>query len=211
MTTMPQTPPALSQGPTLLAAIEDGETAEGVMAMAIGHARAWPGSRLHLATVIDMPAIAAATFQRETRQLQQVADFERSEYRKLEGYAQLAHEALGDEVGVHLLVGPTTEELCCLATEIDADLLLVGTHDVGLFRRLLQGSVSAPLTRQAPCSVLLVRPKRTQAQTRAVQGALCADCLRLNGASYGAERRCLLHALGEIQPARPGQTSRESR
>jgi nucleotide-binding universal stress UspA family protein len=44
------------------------------------------------------------------------------------------------------------------AAEQDADLILMGSHGVGIVRAALLGSTSAQVVRHAPCSVMLFRP-----------------------------------------------------
>ena len=47
--------------------------------------------------------------------------------------------------------------ICALAEEQDVDLIVVGTHDRGLWSRMWFGSVSRHVVDHAPCSVLVVR------------------------------------------------------
>ena len=49
------------------------------------------------------------------------------------------------------------EEISRIASERDAQLIVVGSHGWGAARRLLAGSVSTGLVHQAPCPVLVVR------------------------------------------------------
>jgi nucleotide-binding universal stress UspA family protein len=53
-------------------------------------------------------------------------------------------------------VGEPADELVGAAQELDADLVVVGRRNRSL-RRLVLGSVSAGVARQAPCDVLIVR------------------------------------------------------
>lgn len=54
--------------------------------------------------------------------------------------------------------GFAVEEICRLAAEWNARLIVVGSHGWGAARRLLSGSVSTGLVHSAPCPVLVVRP-----------------------------------------------------
>lgn len=56
--------------------------------------------------------------------------------------------------------GFAVEEICQVASEHDAQLIVVGSHGWGAARRLLSGSVSTGLVHSAPCPVLVVRPLR---------------------------------------------------
>ncbi|MEA3216123.1 MAG: hypothetical protein QOJ19_2279 [Acidimicrobiia bacterium] len=54
-------------------------------------------------------------------------------------------------------VGDVVGEICGAAEEHDVDLIVVGSHDKGAFRRLMTGSVSTTLVHEAPRPVLVVR------------------------------------------------------
>ncbi|HSK86304.1 MAG TPA: universal stress protein [Rubrobacter sp.] len=99
----------------------------------------------------------------------------------------------GAEVaGGHLRRGRPAEEICKLAEEAGADLVVVGSRGLGTVKRLLVGSVSEEVVGTAPCPVLVVRgpwpPSRivvgddSSEQARQA-GALAASIGRLFGAS----------------------------
>jgi nucleotide-binding universal stress UspA family protein len=62
-----------------------------------------------------------------------------------------------DVAGTHLRERRTTEEIVRLAEEIRADLVVVGSRDLGAAKRLLLGSVSERVVRLASCPILVVR------------------------------------------------------
>jgi nucleotide-binding universal stress UspA family protein len=68
----------------------------------------------------------------------------------------------GVEHDFEALVGRPSDELCQLADERGADLIVVGTHEPGFLERLLVGSVSEGIARRAHCDVLIVHPERGQ-------------------------------------------------
>jgi nucleotide-binding universal stress UspA family protein len=59
-------------------------------------------------------------------------------------------------------VGDPVAEILRMSQELEADFLVVGTHDATGFERLLLGSIAETLMRKAPCSVMVVRPKIAQ-------------------------------------------------
>jgi nucleotide-binding universal stress UspA family protein len=63
--------------------------------------------------------------------------------------------------------GAVVEEICRIAAEHDAQLVVVGSHGWGAARRFLSGSVSTGLVHSAPCPVLVVRPAPEDARERA--------------------------------------------
>jgi len=60
---------------------------------------------------------------------------------------------------VHARIGKPADEILELAREIGADLILVGSHKLSGVERLLLGSVSEKLVREARCSVEVARVK----------------------------------------------------
>jgi nucleotide-binding universal stress UspA family protein len=63
----------------------------------------------------------------------------------------------GVEVSGLLRSGPPTQEICSVATEVGADLILMGTHGRGALGRALLGSTANAVVRSAPVPVLTVR------------------------------------------------------
>ena len=52
--------------------------------------------------------------------------------------------------------GPTLEKLLKEASKLDADLLILGSHQHGALYRLWYGDVAIDATKQAPCALLVV-------------------------------------------------------
>ena len=68
-----------------------------------------------------------------------------------------AASARGLEVETELRWGFPADEICRLAEERGAELIVIGSHGWGPTRRLLFGSVSDGVLHHAPCPVLVVR------------------------------------------------------
>ena len=90
-------------------------------------------------------------------------DAQRAEAR-LASYIDELRRALKDAPGperVHprLRAGGAAEEILLLASELSADLVLVGTRARHGMRHLFLGSVSEAVVRRCGCPVLVVRPK----------------------------------------------------
>jgi nucleotide-binding universal stress UspA family protein len=70
-------------------------------------------------------------------------------------------KAVAAEAGVACEIVPCTgtvpDEICRVAKQRDARLIVIGAHGWGTVRRLLHGSVSTAVLHEAPCPVLVVR------------------------------------------------------
>ena len=83
----------------------------------------------------------AEKFHHEHRQIQEIAKRFRDE--GLEATALLVH-------------GPTIETILKEASDLDVDMIIVGSHGRGAVYQLLVGSVSEGILRKSRCPVLIV-------------------------------------------------------
>jgi nucleotide-binding universal stress UspA family protein len=60
---------------------------------------------------------------------------------------------------LHTRIGKPAEEILTLAHEVGADLIYVGSHSKLGLERLVLGSVSERIVREARCAVIVARPK----------------------------------------------------
>lgn len=70
--------------------------------------------------------------------------------------AQLLLADSGIESEAQTVVGEPGHAIVEIAEELGADLIVTGTRERGFLERLVTGSVSETVTRQAPCDVLIV-------------------------------------------------------
>lgn len=63
------------------------------------------------------------------------------------------------EFYVHARIGHPAEQILELAQEVGADLVFVGSHGLSAIGRLMLGSVSERVVREARCPVMVVREK----------------------------------------------------
>ncbi len=64
----------------------------------------------------------------------------------------------------HLRLEAPAQEIAQIAADLEADLVIVGTHGRRGISRLLLGSVAEAVVRLAPCPVFVVRPKALPAE-----------------------------------------------
>jgi nucleotide-binding universal stress UspA family protein len=95
-------------------------------------------------------------------------------------------------VRAHLRLEAPAQELAQIAADLEADLLVVGTHGRRGIARLLLGSVAEAVVRLAPCPVFVVRPKALPEQLPRIEPP-CPQCLEARRASAGSEYWCEQH------------------
>lgn len=145
----------------IVAAIDlDDDLADAVVLAGLGLARkdnarlhvvsAWPPLATAAGYVADIAPVAAAPLTEEAI----AADRE----------ARAGHEkrlknrvgALAPDAIIRALDGEPAHAIAAYAQEVDADLIVTGSHQRGFWARLFQGASSRELIREAPCGVLLV-------------------------------------------------------
>uniref|UniRef100_A0A0D9VT57 UspA domain-containing protein n=1 Tax=Leersia perrieri TaxID=77586 RepID=A0A0D9VT57_9ORYZ len=75
-------------------------------------------------------------------------------YCKEVGDGEASHEM---KVEVKVAVGDARNVICQMVDKLGADVLVMGSHGYGLFKRALLGSVSDYCVRNANCPVLIVK------------------------------------------------------
>jgi len=113
-------------------------------------------------------------------------------HRRLTQYTKDHGTPLFDRVCAHQRAGAPAEEIAQLASDLEADLVVVGTHGRRGVRHLLLGSVAEGVVRMAPCPVLVVRPNTAGAEVPKIQPA-CPYCVEARKESGGKELWCPEH------------------
>ena len=144
---------------TILVATDFSEHADAALAYA-----AELGARLdatiHLVHAITIPAMgvpelglayAATTIEAETKAAQDALDKRVAMYRDRVSLAP-----------TRLAVGDARDVIDRVAEQVEADLVIMGTHGRRGIRRALLGSVAESVVRSAPCPVLTIRPKASR-------------------------------------------------
>jgi nucleotide-binding universal stress UspA family protein len=110
-------------------------------------------------------------------------------------------EATFKRVVTHFRIGKPAQMLIQLAVDLDADLIIVGTHNRKGIKRLILGSVAETVVHQARCPVQVVR-KKDHLDLGGVPEieAPCQACLETRMASNGAVMWCARHALSKYRP-----------
>ncbi len=103
--------------------------------------------------------------------------------------------AQGLTVGIHLRTGKPVRELVQLASDVAADLIVIGSHKGPSMKSWLVGSTAEHLVAAAPCPVLVAppKPKASAPHDPAIEPP-CPECARVRATSHGGEWWCERHA-----------------
>lgn len=101
-----------------------------------------------------------------------------------------ACEAPFTRLTTHVRSESPAEAIAQLASDVEAELVVVGTHGHRGARRFLLGSVAEGTVRLAPCAVLVVR--RPDASVPKIEPP-CPRCVETRRATNGAELWCEQH------------------
>lgn len=103
-------------------------------------------------------------------------------------------------VVAHFRRGSPAHEIAQLAADLDADLVIVGSHGRRGVERMVLGSVAERVSRLARCPVWIIRPKNHVGGERVPEiEPPCPDCLAKRAATNGAELWCTRHAEHHIR------------
>lgn len=165
-------------------------TEAGEIAMLEG-ARLAQGSELHVVHVVELGAPRSdAALDAANELLEEIPLRLRREL--------AAHKIVG-RVFVHVRVadhGGVAGAIQQLAVDVDADLIVVGSHGAGgIVQRILGSSVAETLARTAHCPVVVARPKDYSALRHSPQiEPPCPACVQTRRATEGQVWWCDAHA-----------------
>lgn len=78
---------------------------------------------------------------------------------------RLNKKVSAEQITSKVLKGPAAEKIVQSAYDFSADLIIMGTHGHTECRRFLPCSVSETVLKQSPCSVEVIKTKRTPVKT----------------------------------------------
>ena len=206
MTTRAAPPPLGVSRHVLLAAIDDSAAAEVVVHHAAALAAKTPGAELHLAHVVDSLGVPGVAIGSAPLALPSAAVAFRRARELLMRHIDSARLQSSRSVTGHLCIGTPWREVVQLATNLDADMVVIGTHDFTGLERFFLGSRAELITRAAPCPVLIVRRKAVHRSEVPEILPPCPDCVNEQRASSGARLWCARHGEHHASPHVYGET-----
>ena len=97
-----------------------------------------------------------------------------------------------DRLVTHVRSESPATEIAQLAADLEAQLIVVGTHGRRGMTRFLLGSVAEGVVRMAPCEVLVVRPQSHEADVPKIEPP-CPLCVEERKNTSGKEMWCEQH------------------
>lgn len=185
----------------IVVGIDYSETGDLALQESFRLASQYPSAEVHAVNVVRVfGPIAQVEVGGETRNmsLSDASDkLQEHVQGRLEAFAarQAANNAGTFERAIsHLRVEFPAEQIAQLAADLEADLIVVGTHGRRGLRRLLLGSVAEGVVRHAPCPVFVVRPKGVpdEVPVPTIEPP-CPRCLETRAQSNGKELWCEQH------------------
>lgn len=184
------------------------DLARAAFAEAVALGRGQKEPELHLVTVVDSDASELIPTEDRHQSLVQITDHVRERLIAEAGRLLPGEGGPLRTIG-HVRVGSIADEIVSLATEVRADLLVLGTHGRRGVRRLIMGSVAERSARMAPCPVLIVRPRDYHAMDGLPElEPACPACLKAREESQGAQWWCEEHVSRPEAPHRYGSSMR---
>jgi len=155
---------------TLAVAVDMSETGDHALREAMRIARQLPGAELHVVHVVR-----TEKDMHDARKLDVLSKELNERLEKLRTHvtAVCAPEsgapAFTQETVLHVRLGDPAEAIHQAAVDVDADLIVVGTHGRRGMEKLLLGSVAEQLVRTARVPVLVAHPKDFTGLTHSIR------------------------------------------
>jgi nucleotide-binding universal stress UspA family protein len=174
----------------ILAAVEPSAVSDQVVHTAGAMARIVPGGELHFVHVVDPgPPYTQIPFP--------LSDYLAEGREYLTRVAAAAEKETTGKIVTHLAVGIPAKRIVQVAEDLNADLVIVGTHDKRGIERVLMGSVSSRVLAAATCPVLLARVKATPPAAPEIEPG-CPDCLEQQRTTFGEKLWCERHSKRHV-------------
>jgi nucleotide-binding universal stress UspA family protein len=184
----------------IVVGVDYSEASDLALEQALEMAAARANAEVHIVNVVRLygnqalvdaaaaPGFSAVSLADANAQL--IAYVERRQQAYRAGKSQAGRTAL--RVVSHLRLEAPAEEIAQTAADLEADLVVVGTHGRRGISRLLLGSVAEAVVRLAPCPVFVVRAKTLSAEAPKIEPP-CARCVQTRVETGGKEFWCEQH------------------
>lgn len=179
-------------GRTIVAGVDYSELSDLALNQAFELTTASPNVELHVIHVVGPLATPGNDFGARLNAAES-ARLTQHVQAKLDAFLrEHPTRAVPERVLCHVRAAEVADAVAALAEELEADLIIVGTHGRRAVSRLVLGSVAEVVTRLAPCPVLVVRPKAVPAPGPRIEPP-CPRCIQAREHSGNAQYWCAQH------------------
>lgn len=179
---------------SIVVAVDYSEVSGLAFERALELASATPGAEVHVVNVLSpyesrfAPEISAAALTSAASELRAYVETQSQAFRAKHGSAGAPLK----RIVAHQRAYSPAQEIAQLAADLDADLVVIGTHGRRGVSRALLVSIAETTVRYAPCPVLVVRPKAVPAPIPVIEPP-CDRCVETRKSSQGADYWCEQH------------------
>lgn len=181
----------------IVAAVDGMPSSRDVVRVAVAAARGFPAGEIHYLHVAEPPMTSSDRPLPAYSTNELVADGKRI-------LAEVVRETASRFVGrveTHVAVGFAARAILQLAADLDADLIVVGSHARSWLGRMVFGSVARTVLGHAHCAVLVARPAEPWADDGAgLIESPCKSCHATQHATHGAQLWCEHHRARSVAP-----------
>lgn len=181
----------------ILVSVGNDGLSDPAIAEAIDLARRHVGSELHVVHVVQeqMPAQSGLGIRLLDERLQSAPKEVEERLTNVARQVAFAGRAIG-----HVRVGEPARQVLQVATDIEADVIVVGTHQRKALERFFLGSVAEKVVRDAHCPVMVVTTKNYDGLRRSRKAdPPCPACVKVRKQTAGATYWCEIHARPHLQ------------
>jgi nucleotide-binding universal stress UspA family protein len=182
----------------VLAAVDGSEQEHEVVRAAANLARSIENGELHIVHVVEDLPPPVMLVPRPMGLGITTAEIVSSARKRLDATSRDARALFAGRIVGHLTAGSAWKQILQVALDVQADVVLVGTHGRSGIKRMLLGSVAEAVVRKASCPVIVVRAKDYHAYVPPEIEPACPACMRARLESSGEQLWCEAHAKGNV-------------
>jgi nucleotide-binding universal stress UspA family protein len=193
---MTSTASTQSQPYIVLAALALDETGVFALREAARLVQQRPGSELHLVHVVLEETQGASALELVSLEQRLAAA-----PAQIKQYVEQVWSETPSKVVAHLRAGQPSRSILQSAVDINADIIVVGTHRRAGIKKLMLGSVAEQVLQHAHCPVLIALAKDYSGKVLSdtIQPP-CSDCLQVRKTSNGDQFWCERHSRSYQKP-----------
>ena len=184
----------------ILVGIDFSELADRALEQALELASARANTEVHVLTMVPRPltldvayAIPAYSMLDEANLLEVATERLRVHFQEQLDSFRANHGDLASPLRTvaHVVIGTPAHGIAQMASDLAADLVVIGTHNRHGVERVLLGSVAEGTVRYARCPVLVLPAEQTHQDAKIAPP--CEECVRARHDSAGQQLWCAQH------------------